>query len=276
MSGPRFIDNISNGVKHAFNRAFNNPYKEVNIGWLKFKILKHLPAGKLRQHRLFGKNLYFTNPQELLHGLEEIFIEKVYLQQLPKDAFIIDCGANIGLSVIYLKHLQPEATIVAFEPDEKNFDLLQKNIASFGLTQVQLRKEAVWISNEQLQFAVTGTMGSSITTNTATNSIAVQGARLKDILNRKVDFLKIDIEGAEYEVLKDIASQLHVVSNLFIEYHGTYSQNNELLEMLSLLTQNGFDFYIKEAAPIYEQPFTHQKNPAWNFDLQLNIFCVRK
>ena len=95
-------------------------------------------------------------------------------------------------------------------------------------------------------------------------------------LQKQVDFLKIDIEGAEYEVLKDIEPQLQNVQNLFIEYHGTYEQNKELVEMLTILETNGFSFYIKEATSIYDHPFSKQKRPVHNFDVQLNIFCIRK
>ena len=66
----------------------------------------------------------------ILHGVKEIFIEDVYYQQLPENAYILDCGAHIGLSVIYLKSICPSANIICFEPDNKNFELLQKNIAS--------------------------------------------------------------------------------------------------------------------------------------------------
>jgi FkbM family methyltransferase len=276
MPGKSFLQNITKGATGTLTKAFHNPYREVNIGWAKLKILKHLNDGKLSHHILFGKKLYFYNPAELLHGLKEIFIEKCYEQHLPENPFIIDCGANIGLSIIYIKRIFPEAEIIAFEPDEKNFKLLEMNVNSYSFNKITLHKAAAWINNEPQQFTVTGTMGSSITTEKTSDSITVNAMKLKDIINRKVDFLKIDIEGAEFEVLKDIEPQLHFVTNLFIEYHGTYHQNHELLEILSIINKCGFEFYIKEAASIYDRPFIDSKNPAWNFDLQLNIFCKRK
>ncbi len=277
MSNNSFFNNLLTGINSAASRFVNNPYRDVNISWLKLKILKHLPAGKLRHHNLSGKKVYFTNAQEFLFGLKEIFIDKSYYQKLPPNPVIIDCGSNIGLSIIYIKKICPDATVIAFEPDERNFELLQKNVNSFQLSNVTLHKSAVWISNEPLQFSVTGTMGSSITTATETGkTVTVQGFRLKDLLTKKVDFLKIDIEGAEYEVLKDIAPQLQFVHNLFIEYHGTYHQNKELIEMLSILETSGLHFYIKEATSIYDHPFSKQKRPVHNFDVQLNIFCTRK
>lgn len=275
MTNNSFFNNILQGINSAANRLIHNPYREINISWLKLKVLKHLPAGKLRHHNLFGKKVYFINPQEVLHGLEEIFIEKVYQQKMPSDAYVIDCGSNIGLSIIYIKQLCPSATVVGFEPDQKNFDLLQKNLQSFGLTNIIIHKAAVWTENKPLEFSVTGTMGSSISSTTSAETITVEGIRLKDFLVKKVDFLKIDIEGAEYLVLRDIESQLNFVQSLFIEYHGTFAQNSEFIEMLSILINSGFNYYIKEATSIYDYPLIREKNSSSPFDVQLNIFCTR-
>jgi FkbM family methyltransferase len=271
-----FTKNILTGLQKATSRYFNSPYKKVNINWFKLKILKHQPAGKLRHHTLHGKKVFYINPQEFLHGLEEIFIDEVYLQKLPQNAYVIDCGSNIGLSIIYIKQLCPSATVIGFEPDEKNYDLLQKNLQSLQLTDVILHKAAVWTENKLLQFTVTGTMGSSISSTATAKTIPVEGIRLKDLLIKKVDFLKIDIEGAEYDVLKDIESELKFVQNLFIEYHGSFSQNNELTDMLAILVRSGFNYYIKEATSVYDYPLTREKNNSIPFDVQLNIFCTRK
>lgn len=270
-----FARNILAGIQNAASRYFSSPYKKANINWFQLKVLKHLPAGKLRHHTLQGKKVFYINPQEFLHGLEEIFIEEVYLQNLSPNAHIIDCGSNIGLSIIYIKQLCPGATVIGFEPDEKNYDLLKKNLHSFQLTNVILHKAAVWTENKPLQFSVTGTMGSSISSTTTAETLTVEGIRLKDLLTKKVDFLKIDIEGAEYDVLKDIEPELNNVHNLFIEYHGTFAQNNELTEMLSILVNSGFNYYIKEATSIYNYPLTREKNNSIPFDVQLNIFCTR-
>src|SRR5690349_14366069 len=67
---------------------------------------------------LFGRTLRYTNRFWLLHSLEEIFIDKVYLfHSAELSPRIIDCGANIGLSVIFFKRTFPSAKIIAFEPD---------------------------------------------------------------------------------------------------------------------------------------------------------------
>ena len=112
--------------------------------------------------RLFGKDLHFINATELLHGLKEIFVDEIYKQELPAQPYIIDCGANIGLSVIYMKRRHPDAEILAFEPDEENFLLLTKNIQSFGFENVHLKKEAVWIEDKILNFSAKGSTESKL------------------------------------------------------------------------------------------------------------------
>jgi len=274
MQKKSFIKNILAGIYERLRRPIN-PYKEVNLNWLTLKYYKHLPPGKLRRHRMLGKNLYFNNASELLHGLKEIFIDKTYQQQLSQNPYIIDCGANIGLSVIYIKENHPTAQIVAFEPDEKNFMLLSKNIDSFGYKNVTIRKEAVWTENTLLQFSNEGSMSSKIDTSGTASTTTVKAIRLKEIIDREVDFLKIDIEGAEYEVLKDCGNKLSMVKNLFIEYHGYFKKINELNEIFSLLLANNFSFYIKEATDLYPTPFSREKKTIGGYEIQLNIFCFK-
>jgi FkbM family methyltransferase len=230
----------------------------------------------LHSHKLFGHETWFVSGQEYLHGIKEIFIEEIYRQTLPPNAFILDCGANIGLSVIYLKKICPTATIIAFEPDPNNFELLQKNIASHDLQNVVLKNEAVWKEDTMLSFESEGTMSSKIVFDKETDrSKLTKAVRLKDHLNRKIDFLKIDIEGAEYQVLCDIGDNLSFVTNLFVEYHGMFGQISELSELFDLFSKKGFRYYIKEATPVYETPFLRDKKNSILYDIQLNIFCFR-
>ena len=276
MQRHSFFFNLLTGVKKATRKLFDHPYKSTGLHFWDIKILKHLPPGKRHSRKVNGLEIHFTDAQEFLHALKEIFVEQCYHQNLPSNALIIDCGSNIGLSVMYLKKIAPDARIIAFEPDEANYEILQKNIESNQLNQVEVHKAAVWTENTELSFLVTGSMGSTIATNSDKNTVKVKALRLKDFLQQKVDFLKIDIEGAEYQVIKDISEDLKNVNSMFLEYHGTYSQNQELLEILNIIHKNGFSFYIKEAASVYDRPFMKEKNGAWNYDVQLNIFCHRQ
>jgi FkbM family methyltransferase len=253
---------------------FKNNYSQAGISWLKLQQIKFQLNSQSRSVKLFGGSIYFTTPLEFLHGIREIFIDGIYRQSLRSEPLIFDCGANIGLSVIYMKQLYPGATIVAFEPDDRNFELLQKNVLSLNYKNVSLRKEAVWIENTELQFADTGSMSSRIEQGSTGKTKAVKAIRLKELMTGPVDFLKLDIEGAEYEVLKDIKDKLSLVKNMFLEYHGNFDQSAELSQMFGWLTENGFSYYIKEASNVYHTPFERGRRVS-GYDVQLNIFCFR-
>jgi FkbM family methyltransferase len=270
-----FIINVTRTNLRRLKSSLTNPYKKINLNWFNQKYYKHLTPGKINKHTLFGKPLYFSHPIELVNALKEIFIHDIYRQQLKDRPCIIDCGANIGLSIISIKRQYPDAEIIAYEPDEKNFQLLTRNIESFGYSNVSLRKEAVWTDNTTLRFSNEGLMSSKIETNGSNNTIEIKAIRLRDLLQRDIDFIKMDIEGAEYTVLKDIADKLHFVKNLFLEYHGTFAQNGELAEIISLVHKAGFNFYIKEAANLFDYPFYRIKKSTISYDVQLNIFCFR-
>ncbi len=276
MQTKSFNKNIVQGIRSRINKIFHNPYRIVSISPLKKIYYKHLSPGKIRIHKLFGKPISFYNSTELLHGLKEIFVDEIYKQNLSSMPYIIDCGAHIGLSIIYLKHLFPQATIIAFEPDENNFELLKNNIKNFGFEKVEVRQEAVWIENATIQFASEGSMTSHISDNNPEKTIPVKAIRLKDYICKPVDFLKIDIEGAEYQVMIDISDRLHFVNHLFLEYHGTFEQNTELTQIFELLVEKGFKYYIKEATSVYNWPLYPSKKQGMLYDVQLNIFCIKK
>lgn len=269
------INKISSDIRKKWKTIFNNPYKAFGLSWPEVKKLRHSPSGTMGNVEVLGHTCYFNTGNEVLHALDEIFISEFYKIPFKSDTpLVIDCGAHIGFSVIYTKLKFPGARVIAFEPDPKNFELLSRNIDSFNLKDVVLRNEAVWVEDTELSFAGTGTMSSKIDINNVTGTIKTKAIRLKNLLNQRIDFLKLDIEGAEFNVLIDIAEELSNVEYLFIEYHGSFSQNNELLEILNLVTKKGFRFYLLEANPSYPTPFTRngQKPP---YDVQLNIFCFR-
>jgi FkbM family methyltransferase len=273
MQNNSFVKNITRGLKEKLNKWIYNPYKEVNLNTIKLIYYKHLSPGTIRSHKMFGKTIYFASATEFVAGLKEIFIDKIYSLKLPDHPYIIDCGANIGLSVIYMKKNYPNAEIVAFEPDDLNFKILKKNIDASGYLNINLRNEAVWIENTKVYFSSSGTTDSRIS-HSSSGSMEVTATRLKDLLTRKIDFLKIDIEGAEFQVVKDISDKLDLVDNMFVEYHGSFEENSQLIDLLQMISENGFSFYLREATPVFKKPFLRPLIKPL-FDVQLNIFCFR-
>jgi FkbM family methyltransferase len=220
------------------------------------------------------RQLTFNNPFWFLHSLDEIFVEEVYkIDFLKKKPVIIDCGANIGLSVLYFKMIFPQASIIAFEADTNIYKQLEANIAPYNFNDVSLINAAVWNSETELAFASEGSVGGKIDFSKDKSMDNVKAIRLKNYLNIEIDLLKIDIEGAEYEVIKDCANDLMNVKNLFIEYHDFKGEKQNLHEILTWLAKAGFTYYIKEAWNNMTHPFLKKYNDFFN--MQLNIFCFR-
>lgn len=261
-------------IKNRFFRK--NPYGEL-LSDQEYINLKNLDRFKPGQTQLWGKAFRFSDGHGFLHSLEEVFQGQVYKFSSPKkDPYIIDAGANIGLSVAYFKQLFPYAKIVAFEPDRKIFELLQQNISGLGYQQVELRNAAAWTADTELIFFSEGSLAGSTEVNfiDTANTYTVKAERLKNWLTQqKVDFLKIDIEGAENTVLFDLENELCQVENLFLEYHSIVGKEQMLGEMLQLIKKAGFRFHIKSASDILRFPYTNRIKKG--FDMQLNIFCFR-
>lgn len=210
---------------------------------------------KSSNHELFGLEIY------------------KFLSKTDKP-LIIDCGANIGLSIIYFKKLYPNAKIVAFEPDNKIFEYLSFNINSFGFKDVELINKGLWKEETTLRFFSEGADGGRIATKEANEKIIeIQTVRLSEYLKNKtcIDFLKLDIEGAETDVLLECKEYLKNVKNIFIEYHSFVDKEQTLSTILSILEQNGFRYYIEHTCVKSSNPFVSIKNYV-GFDNQLNIF----
>jgi len=273
-----YIRHFVKKVKRSVKQRVNGRFSKDNFGvkWWELKRLEYAPRYWHTQSSLLGKKIELTDPFCYLRGYREIFLEQIYKFSVDKTCpLIIDCGANIGLSVIYFKYLYPEARIVAFEPDPEIFSVLQRNVRRFGFTDVELYQNAVWTSNGELAFRSTGAGdGRVMTEDQEKGLIRVPTVRLDDFMNQKIDFLKIDIEGAEYEVIKDCQNNLDAVNYFFIEYHGDRKEIQTLHEILRILQNAGFRYHIREANPILH-PFIKKERQKRLYDLQLNLFGFR-
>lgn len=258
------------------------PQKAVNrftdIGWFLEKILKHEDDQSSKVRSLEPGKVFYQRPYELLHTYRDIFVNEIYLFKAKQaDPVILDCGSNIGLSVLYFKTIYPNALVWAFEPDKSNFELLEKNIQQNQLKMVNAASKAVWIQDGFISFSGKGSEASRIDANNEDGGAhQVPCIRLKTFMQdfATIDFLKMDIEGGEYAVLKDIAEELHRVQHFFLEYHGKTTETNQLKELLEIINRQGFQVYIRNAADKLKHPFI-EKSTGTQFDVQLNIFCYK-
>lgn len=260
--------------KSNFKKIIKNPsyiFTYAHIFWL-----YRYPRYKKGISKIFGKELLFVDSASLVFMYKEIFEKEVYkFISKSEKPYIVDCGSNIGLSLIYFSRLFPKAEIVAFEPDKDVFYCLDKNINNFSIGNVSLFNCAVWNKEETLRFFSEGADGGRVAIESDNDKIVeVKAVRLGNYLNREVDFLKIDIEGSEFEVLEDCASSLVNVKNIFVEYHSFVDRTQNLDKILNILTNAGFRYYIEHIGIRSDKPFV-KVDSHLSMDLQLNIYGYR-
>lgn len=270
-------------IKNKFGKLL--PYKIKNIINIIIDKKSHNPEvlkiSKIPRYteamvNFLGRPIKIIDSASFVSAHKAIFQDEIYRFKTDKiKPYILDCGANIGLSVIYLKKLYPDSVISAFEPDKKAFDALKFNVNSFDLKDVELINKALWREETSMSFFSQGADGSRIALeNDDKNIVKVDTLRLKSFIDKPVDLLKLDIEGAETAVLEDSQESLANVKNLFVEYHSFINKEQELDKLLKILKQAGFRYYVQHVGVNSPYPFM-KINSALGMDNQLNIFAYR-
>jgi FkbM family methyltransferase len=238
--------------------------------------LRRLPRYRPFQTRILGPLLHGVDGPSCYAAFGEIFRKRFY--EFASGAAaprIIDGGANIGLSVIFFKRLFPRARVTAFEPDPDVFAALAKNMQSFGLADVELVNKALWVREEKLDFHQDGADGGRL--NVAQEhgrSLRVQTLRLRSFLSEPIDMLKLDIEGAEVDVLLDCADRLSNVRHCYVEYHSFTDRPQRLNELLGALRGAGFrvQLHTQFRSP---QPLVRRASTL-GMDFQMDIAAYRE
>lgn len=142
------------------------------------------------------------------HTRNELALVRDFLR--PEDC-IIDIGAHIGtFSIAFAKFLDHKAAIHAFEADVQNFDLLTRNISENKMDQVVFAHQEIIAANGQYFDQHNDTTNNTgehyfLPNEHGSNghkSLALDNWHRDELAGRKVDFLKIDVEGAELSVLQ--------------------------------------------------------------------------
>lgn len=195
------------------------------------------------------KNFSFNNNQYIFNYYAEdtsglgCFTEiverndyKLHLFQNIENGFIFDIGANCGLNTLILAKQNPKSMILSFEPYKKVFDLLEKNVIDNNLQNVKIFNLAVSKDDvKELNLSVYDQMSGANSTYAKSSEFA-KTYRIKEEIIKincksldslveeykidKINLLKIDCEGAEYDILYNSKTlQNKKIENLVGEFH---------------------------------------------------------
>lgn len=238
--------------------------------------LRGAPRGLPAETAIVDPPLRLMDGPSFVPQYEEIFLYEIYSFPFSgTQPVIIDCGANIGLGVLWWRSQWPYARIIAFEPDPQVFNTLQFNLRyQEGL---ELHQIAIGDVDGVRTFYAEGTDAGRLDYRVTGSSpeLSVEVRSLASVLDtvEAVDLLKVDIEGAETGALIASETELAKVQRIFVEYHSFPNEPQSFGELLDLLGRSGYRYYcetpLRAVRPFHGVP-TNQ-----GIDLQVNVFAWR-
>ncbi len=227
------------------------PWQILKVFWrsksLSFAIntARGITSSSLRKIRWHGHDIFYrpgtSDPIAIYQVLLRSGVKaEYYVPPALNPKVIVDVGSNIGASILSFHSQFPSAKIFGFEPHPETFKILQSNVgqipgvlvSNFGLG---AEDAMISVSCDGIDFSGFRTkVGTADPNGMATTQCQVRnaGAALNDLGVSEVDLIKIDCEGAEYEVLSALPREILARCKWIVgEMHD--SSGFELLELLS-------------------------------------------
>lgn len=160
---------------------------------------------------------------EILKNGEYSFVGE-FISDAPHP-LVIDAGANVGLFSIQVFSIRPDCKIVAVEPGPETFEVLKRTQAANPQFSWDCRRLALWSESGEIAFIACGaSTGHRITTTRGSEAIMVSTVTLEQLAEltgcgSTITLLRMDIEGAEVEVLKASIAFFTRVECLIVELH---------------------------------------------------------
>ncbi|MBX9449381.1 MAG: FkbM family methyltransferase [Taibaiella sp.] len=169
------------------------------------------------------------------------------LAEIPDHPIILDLGSNIGLTIAQLKREFPNATVYGFEMDEENFEIAGFNTKQ--LNQVFIFNNAVWYEDTLVSYDKSDNFDAfkiaDVEKYGKKSEVMAYSLNtiIKDNQIEKIDYLKMDIEGAELSIFnKGDLEWLDIVYSFNIEFH--FISKKGLNQYVELLKSKGFHAWI--------------------------------
>ena len=212
---------------------------------------------------VFGNKLFLNKKGLALaishYGTYEEVEAKIMEEKIKTGNIVVDIGANIGLHTLNMARIVGNTgQVFAFEPDPSNFKILEKNVKINNYQNIILEQRAVGDKHERTTLYQSDHPGMHRIfpqTKQAKGQVKVELISLDKYfidsnLADRINFIKIDVEGMEFGVLKGMKNILKNNKNIKILFEFVPKDTIEAgfipIELLNYLTSNGFKLYCMD------------------------------
>ncbi len=241
-------------------RVLNNINNHSN--WLGYYKFKYIDKETGYFNFICRSGIKIKVPLRLLHTYKECFFDETYLRGFPKKLInspintVIDIGANVGYFSLFMLSLNASAKVFAYEPIPKNFELLNQYKSENSGLNFQIYNKAV---TNSIQKSITlnfdekdafTTSASIFNDQKQKNQLVVESTSLLRIIQDnqlgEVDFVKLDCEGSEYDILYDTPAVIFDKISMFaIETHLGQNENENSLALSNFIKEHNFNIKIQ-------------------------------
>ena len=217
-----------------------------------------------------GRRIEFTDGLSVSIEYKDIFLHEVYaFPSLGSAPVIFDGGACIGMAALWFRQRHPAALVTCFEPDPMVAGVLRRNLSANGCSDVAVEQIALGETDGTVSFAHEGADAGRVS---AAGAQAVPMRRLSPFVPAVVDFLKLNIEGQELGVIRELAASgaLARIRNVTIEYHGWKDARPCLGPLLILLEEAGFRYVVHD----FDHLTCGTSKPPYGAGLNASWFCL--
>jgi FkbM family methyltransferase len=207
----------------------------------------------VKRTELLGLDVSFFSWNTLRLLFDEIFLSSCYaFEPRTRPPRILDAGANIGMATLWFSTEFPGARITSIEPDPATYELLQANIERNALEHATAIHAALAADPGSIALMIDPDRPGTLRMSTDALRmpgvpVTVPALRLSDLVDGPVDLLKLDVEGAEHQIMSEMASSgaLADVHSIAMEYHHHIDPDvDQMSEMLALLERSGFAYHV--------------------------------
>ena len=238
-----------------------------------------------------GHTIYLDKDDSMrlsTRGHYEPFVADIAKKYLKEGDIVFDIGANIGyFTLLFARLVGKKGKVYAFEPNSENMRLLKKNAEANGYTNIVFVEKAVSNKNEKMKFYLSNDSSTrhSLHENEYCRSsfIEVEAVALNDYFDakQKVHFIKLDVEGAEFDALQGMSRLLQENEKITLvtEFTPDFLKNLNInpKDFINFLQENNFTLFNVNENSI--DPFTLEKVSHYlkkGKKVNMDLLCVKE